>query len=274
MKLDWKFGLTLLITIAGVAVPVWLWQTDQTSKSLSVQLATRISLQPKEQDSISGIEISADGSHLEKPHLVVFEIRNNGNKPIPAADFESPVRIHLVSESSIARASISSKTPKDIEATLLTERQDVSLKPTLLNPGDSISITAITSGAAPLFEAAARIVGVTNVVLEDGTTNRPNRIKLALILCGAILSLISFSLMSDFIVSSEGVFLRRRAAAFVGIVAVFPAVIALQTFLEEMGVQDFWHLMLWYLMLMIPVSFVANALNRNPKTSAADANGK
>jgi len=272
MKLDLKFGLTLLITIAGVAIPVWLWQADQTSKSLSVKLATRISLQPKEQDSISGIEISADGSRLEKPHLVVFEIRNNGNKPVPATDFESPVRIRLVSESSIARASISSKTPKDIEATLLTERQAVALKPTLLNPGDSITITAIASGAPPVFEAAARIVGITSIELEDGTANKPNRIKLVLLLFGAILSLISFSLMSDAVVKPDGVFLRRRAAAFVGIVAVFPGVIALQIFLEEIGVQGFWYVVLWYLVLMIPVGFVASALNRSPKTQAADAN--
>ena len=274
MKYDWKFGLTLLIGFAGVAVPVWLWQADQASKSLSVRMATRISLQPKEQDSLVGIEISADGSRLEKPHLVVFEIRNNGNKPILAADFESPVRIHLISESSIARASISSKTPKDIEATLLTERQAISLKPTLLNPGDSISINAITSGALPLFEASARIVGITSVLLEDSTNAKPNRLKQALLLFGATLSLIGFSLMSDVISKPDGVFLRRRAAAFVGIVTAFPGVIALQAFLEEIGIQGYGYFLLWYMLLMIPVGFLASVLNRSPKVQSTDAGGK
>lgn len=274
MKFDWKFGLTLLIAFAGVAVPVWLWQADQTSKSLSVRMTTRISLQPKEQDSLVGIEISADGSRLEQPHLVVFEIRNNGNKPIPAADFESPVRIHLISETSIARASISSKSPKDIEATLATERQSISLKPTLFNPGDSTSITAITSGVPPLFEASARIIGITNVSLEDGTATKPNRIRQALLLFWATLSLIGFSLMSDIIAKPDGVFLRRRAAAFIGLVTVFPGVTALQVFLDEIGVQEFWYLMLWYFMLMIPVSFLANVLNRSPKALTPDTNGK
>lgn len=134
MKLDWKFVLTLLITVAGVASPAWLWQADQSSKSLSIKLATRISIQPKAQDFISGIKMPVDGSQLENPHLVVFEIRNDGSRPIPAADFESPVRIHVVSETSLVRASVTGEAPKDIEATLVSERQDMSLKPTLLNP--------------------------------------------------------------------------------------------------------------------------------------------
>jgi hypothetical protein len=263
MKLDWKFFLTLVITLAGVAAPVWLWQADQSSKSLSVKLVTRIALQPKEQESISGMEISVDGARLEKPHLVVLEIRNDGRKPIPAIDFESPVQIHLESDTSFVRASVTNQSPKDIEAILSTERQGVSLKPTLLNPGDTISITAITSGAPPIFNTKARVVGISNVVLEDGTTEKPNKIKLALLLLGSILSLIGFSLMSDAVVDPKGVHLRRRAAALVGLVIVFPGVIGLQTFLEEIGVQGFWYTMLYYLILMVPVSFMASALNRS-----------
>jgi len=265
MKLDWKFVLPLLITVAGIVVPVWLSQADQNSKSLSIKLATSIPLQPKEQDTISGMQISVDGSRLERPHLVVFEIRNDGSKPIPALDFESPVRINLVSQTLLVRSSVTGKAPKDIEATLLSGGQEMSLKPTLLNPGDNISITAITSGAPPIFESKARIVGISNIVLEDGTAKKPNKIKLALLLLGSILSLIIFSLMSDFIIKPNGVLLRRRAAAFVGIVAAFPGVIALQTLLEEIEIHGFWYLLLCYLILLIPVSFIANTLNHSQK---------
>ncbi|OAI05614.1 hypothetical protein A1332_12790 [Methylomonas methanica] len=268
MKHDWKFVLTLLFSVAGVGVPVLLWQADQSSKSLTIQLETMISLQPGGQDVIAGIEISADGVYLEHPHLVVFEIRNDGSKPIPAADFESPVSIQLVSETTVARANVSGKEPKDIEATLLNERQGITLKPTLLNPGDTISVTVITSGAPPIFESKARIVGISNVVLEDGAEKKPNRIKLTLLLFGSILSFVSSSLMSDFMVEPKGIFLRRRAAAFVGIVAVFPGVIALQMFLERIEVQGFWYQILSYLILMIPVGFIARALNRSEHANA------
>lgn len=270
MKLDWKFLLALLATVASVAVPVWLWQADQSSKSLSIKLATRISIQPKEQGAISGIEISVDGTRLVNPHLVVFEIRNNGSKPIPAADFESPVQINVVSETKLVRANITDKAPKDIEATLVSEPQGMSLKPTLLNPGDTVSVTAITSGAPPTFQSKARIVGISSVVLEDGTTKKSNKIILALLLLGSVLSLVSYWLVSDSILKSNGVFLRRRAAVFVGIMGLIPAAIAIPMFLVEVEMQVSWYFILYYLILSFPASFIASVLNRNQKAAAND----
>lgn len=270
MKLDWKFLLTLFATVAGVAVPVWLWQADQSSKSLSIKLATKISIQPKEQGAISGIEISVDGARLVNPHLVVFEIRNNGSKPIPAADFESPVQIITGSETKLVRANITEKMPKDIDASLATDSQGISLKPTLLNPGDTVSVTAITSGDAPTFQSKARIIGVLNVALEDGTTKKPNKIKLALLLFGSLFSFTGVWLVSDSLSNTKGIFLRRRAAAFVGIVALFPAAIGLQMFLDEVEIQGFWHFILYNLILMVPASLIASVLNRNQKEPGRD----
>ncbi len=263
MRIDWKFILTLVITLAGVAVPVWLWQADQSSKSLSVKLATRVALQPKEQESISGLEISVDGSRLQAPHLVVFEIRNDGSKPIPAADFESPVQIQLNSETTFARANVTGRVPKDIETTLTTAPKVVSLKPTLLNQGDTVSITAITSGAPPDFKVKARVVGVSNVLLEDGTTEKPNKFRLAFLLISAILSFISYFLMGDVFTDPTGVQLRRRAAAVVGFIAIVSGAISSQTFFDEIGVQGILYLILCTLPLFVPASFMASALNRH-----------
>lgn len=274
MKLDWKFFLTLLITVAGMAVPVWLWQADLSSKSLSIKLATRIPLQPKEQESISGMEISVDGLRLEKPHLVVFEIRNDGSKPIPTNDFESPVKIHLESETSFVRADVTGRTPKDIDATLISERQSLSLKPTLLNPGDAISITAITSGANPKFEIKARVVGIPNIALEDGTTPTPNKIRQALLFLGAILFFTSAALVLEGVLEPKGILLRRRAAVLVGFVVMFPGVIAFQLFLEGIGIQGVGYLMLFNSALMIPLGFIAKAFNRSQKSAESSTNSE
>ena len=274
MELDWKFLLALLITLAGVAVPVWLWQADQSSKTLSVKLATRIALLPKEQESIPGMEMSVDGSRLEKPYLVVFEIRNDGSKPISAADFESPVQIELNSETSFVHANVTGRIPKDIETRLLSTPKVVSLKPTLLNPGDIVSITVVTSGAPPDFNVKARVVGVPNVALKEGTAEKHNKAILALLVFGAFFSAVSYSLIAKAVIDPAEVHLRRRAAAFVGIVAVIFSAIALQTFLEEIGVQGFWYVLLSYAVLMVPACFMANALNRDQKSARSGTRGK
>lgn len=273
MKFDWKFLLTLLVTMAGVAVPVWLWQADQSSKSLSIKLATKISIQPEAQGSISGIEISVDGTRLVNPHLVVFEIKNNGSKPISAADFESAVQIIPGPETMLVRANITEKIPKDIDTKLVADSQVISLKPTLLNPGDAVSVTAITSGDTPTFQSKARIIGVSNVVLEDGTTKKPNRIKLAFLLLGSLFSYTGVWLVSD-LFKANGVFLRRRAAVFMGFVAMFPAVIELQMFLDEVEIQGFWYFILYYVILMVPASVIASVLNRNQKEPRNDVVAK
>jgi len=175
MKLDWKFFAILFVTVAGIAVPVWLWQADQSSKSLSIKLLSRTSILPTEQGAASDIEVFSDGIRLTAPHLALFEILNNGSKPISASDFDSPVQINVLSETKLVRANVSSKAPKDIETRLVTETTGFSLKPTLLNPGDTITVTTITSGEPPIFQSTARIVGISNVVLKDGTTKEPNK---------------------------------------------------------------------------------------------------
>lgn len=262
---EWKFFLPLLVT---VAVPVWIWQADQSSKALSIQLNTRVQLQPIEEKDPPGLEISVDGTRLENPYLVVFEIRNGGSKPIPAVDFESPLDILLESKTSFVRSEVTEKNPKDIEATIISERQRISLKPTLLNPKDTIEITAITSGAPPIFGSKARVVGISNVSLEDGTNEKTSKTTLTLLLLGSMLCLVAFSIMIDVLVGSKpgDIVLRRRAAAVVCFVSGVPGVITLTIFLKEIGVQGFWRNMLYIFILIIPPYCIGYVLNRKRKT--------
>ncbi|MCX5870196.1 MAG: hypothetical protein NTY00_06115 [Deltaproteobacteria bacterium] len=270
MKLfgDWKFFLTLFIALAGIAIPVWLWQADLSSKSLSVKLNTRVSLQPKEQESLPGIEISVDGSRLENPHLVVFEVTNDGSKPILATDFESPLDIRLESKTSFVRSQVTGTIPKDIEATILSERQRISLKPTLLNPKDTIAITAITSGASPIFVYNARVVGISHVSLEDSTIEKTSKARLAWLLSGSVLSYVAMIIMfhagTDAGVRSKDIFIRPRAAIFVCFVSGFPGVVAFGIFFKGIGIEGLGYYMFFSMILWVTATFIAIAINRKP----------
>lgn len=270
MKFDWKFLLPLLAAVASVAAPIWLWQADQNSKSLSIKLATRISIQPKELGTISGVEISAGGIQLTKPHLVVFEIRNNGSKPIPTADFESAVKIKVTSDTKLVRADITDKSPKDIDATLVSDSESMSLKPTLLNPGDAVTVTAITSGDGPIFQSMARIVGISSVTLEDGTTKKPDNPRRFFLALGSVFSLIIVWLISDGFLKVNGIFLRRRAAVCAGVAAIFSTTIMLQIFFEENNTQELRYQIFWYVGLLLFASLIASLLNQKPKATASD----
>jgi len=274
---DWKFFLTFIIAVAGVVVPVWLWQIDLSSKSLSIKLVTHTSLQPKEQNSLPEFEIFFDGSRLKNPHFAIFEIKNDGSKPILAADFESPIEIRLDSETSFIRSQITDVNPKDIEAIILSESKRILLKPILLNSKDTITINAITSGEPPAFGYKARVAGIPNVSVEDNASKKPNKAKLALLLLGSVLSFSALAIVIDAVTDFKKIFFRPRAAAFVGIVSIFPGVGALEKFLEGIGIVGLWYLIACYLLLSIPAAFIASIINRkhlSPRQAQETNNSK
>lgn len=259
---DWKFVATLIAAIAGAVVPVWLWQADLSSKSLAITLATRVPLQPTEKESLQGLEVLVDGKRVENPYLVVLEISNDGSKPILASDFESPLDIHFASDTYIIRARMTSKTPKDIDTDISTEKTRISLKPALLNPKDSVSITIVTGGVAPVLETRARVAGIPSIAIADNTVKKRNTTTLILLVTAAVLLSVASLVAYDGAFSKTGVFLRQRAAAYVAFVSALPSVIALMTFLEEFEVTGFWYFLLYYTLMMIPTGVIASALNR------------
>lgn len=271
---DWKFAATLAVAIAGVIVPVWLWQADLSSKSLSITLTTRVSLQPTEKESLQGLEVSVDGKRIENPYLVVFEIANDGSKPILASDFESPLDIRLASDTYFVRSRITNKTPKDIDTDVSAEKTKISLKPALLNPKDSVTVTIVTAGVAPVFETRARVAGIPSISIEDNTVKKRNTPRLIFLAVAAILLSVASSVAYDGAFSAKGIFLRRRAAVFVAFVSALPSVVALMALLEELEIFGFWYMMLYYTIMLIPTGIIASALNRKPSEATKVANGK
>lgn len=257
---------TIALGIAGVLTPIWLWQADLNSKSVSIRAVTKVSLQPKEKVVLPGVEVTVAGVKLENPHLVVFEIRNDGAKPIVAADFESAGEIRIESESLFVSSRITAQDPKDIAAELRMEGKKLLLKPMLLNPKDTISIAAITSGAAPVFATKFRIAGVSSIFLSDNTNETWTSKRRVLLLVWSFVSLIAATVVYDINLSIKGVKLRRRAAYFVAFVCAFPGIAALAIVLEEAGYSTFWYPLLFVLVLTIPSMLLAMALNRPIKT--------
>lgn len=271
---DWKFAATLVVAIVGVIVPVWLWQADLSSKSLSITLATRVPLQPTEKESLQGMEVSVDGKRIENPYLIVLEIANDGSKPILASDFESPLDIRLTSDTYFVRSRITHKTPKDIDTDISAEKTSISLKPALLNPKDSITVTIVTAGVAPVFETRARVAGIPSISIADNTVKKRNTAKLIFLAVAVVLLSVASSVAYEGAFSTSGIFLRQRAAAYVAFVSALPSVIALISFLEELDITGFWYVILYYTLILIPTGLIASALNHKPSGSAKAASGK
>lgn len=81
MRFDWKFWIPLIVALASVIVPVWLWQADLTAHSLHFKKISQTSLQPPATAKALDLKISVGGAELPTPYLTVFELINDGAKP-------------------------------------------------------------------------------------------------------------------------------------------------------------------------------------------------
>lgn len=242
---DWKFFATLAVSIAGILVPVWLTMFGQRGKALSVHLLSQSSLKPSSQEVIPGLQITVEGVPLENPFLTVLQLINNGSKSITTKDFESPLEIRTNPSSSIIRARVSAKSPDDINAEIEADKESIRVKPTLLNPNDSITIAILSSGEQPQFIPKARIVGIHAVPLRDAMKDAPRPFKKWFLLFGAFIGAVSFITMlgrvSDFSKNQTGVALRRRTAM---VITLFLGVLSEILAIESFNIIGFWQAML------------------------------
>ncbi len=85
-RLDWKFFITLLLMLAGVTVPVWIWQADQTAKGLQLEIISLTALTPMTNHAVEGLKFTLNDQLMVEPYLSVIELTNK----CPLS-----VRIHL-----------------------------------------------------------------------------------------------------------------------------------------------------------------------------------
>jgi len=180
MQTDWKYVATLLAAIAGVAVPVGLWQWDLRAKSLSVSLQSSVELQTPASTSMPDLRLTIAGEAIVAPVLSTLELINDGAKPISSADFESPLELRVSEPARVLRARVSSADPPDLKPEIEVAPQLIRLKPMLLNPSDRVTLTVLTTGPLPVVSPRARIAGVSSVRFKSLQENSGGRVGLVI----------------------------------------------------------------------------------------------
>lgn len=173
MILDSKYIVNLLLTVATLAVPIWIWQIDST-RSLNLRLASSVSLQPEQTSAIEDLQIVIGGKKVKSPYLSTLELTNDGSKAITSSDFEGPIEIIVDQDVKIVRARLSSTEPKDLQGELRLVENSARLSPLLLNPKDKLTFAIITSGKPPKFDTHERIKGISKITYEDATIRTPS----------------------------------------------------------------------------------------------------
>ena len=174
MQLDWKFFTTLLIGIAGVGVPVWLWLADIDAKSLSLNVVSTAGIASPTIGERTNVVVTIDGVATDNPFVSVLELHSDGRRPIAAADFEGPLELTVKPPAVLLSSYIKESTPTDLRPKLTLKAGALFLEPLLLNPGDRFQLTIFTSGQ-PIFTARSRISGIQRVSVIDSGPSRVAR---------------------------------------------------------------------------------------------------
>lgn len=260
IRFDWKFWLILAITLAGVLVPVWLWRADLEARSLHFRTLSQTSLQPPDTAKALDLKISVGESELKSPYLTVFELVNDGTRPVPSSDFESSIEINTT-QADIIRVSITGVKPSDLSPSLVIDAGKLKIEPMLLNPGDSVTFAVLTINEQPSFLSKARISGVQSVPIINAQNKSKSSLGIALAILAGILSLIAANLVIDGW-PTRGIKLRPRSSFVVFAVAAIGATIYLSAGLEGLGIKGLIPFIVTFAVLMVLTSLISIWLNR------------
>lgn len=258
-------SLSLIVAIASVVVPLWLWKADLSSKSVSVRVLSQTSLQPETANAFSGLRVTVDGVSLTRPFLSTVEITNDGDRPITQGDYESAIQFKVQPGITVVRAQVASAKPEDLEVKLTWDTQELRMAPLLLNPTDTVRVAILTSGEKPAFTPRARIAGVPQVAVDDVSSKDPGfRVKAGLLI-GALLMLIASDMTNEGLFSKRALILRRRSAILVSILTGFAGVSLFMLFLGFVGVRELWQVAVSFIPLLIVTGIGAAIWNWTDK---------
>lgn len=175
-QLNWG-ALGTIVTVIGLIFTFWIWNNDQNSHSLKMEIISVTALQPTDLGNVSALnlKIMIDDQEIKTPYLTVLKITNNGSKPIMITDFESPIEFKVSEEVKIRKFRINETTPRDLNPNISLHNNVCYINPLLLNSNDSITISLLTSEQVPVFQKPRiRIANIPSI--EFAHDNGKNKI--------------------------------------------------------------------------------------------------
>lgn len=201
----------VLIAAAGVVAPIaWdIWSKRSEVSITAKQAATIL----QADGGIEKLKIMYDGKQIEALSKTTLLLKNSGRTPISKDDVISPVAVQFGGE--ILDASLVRESPIGLGASILRNEGSVAVLFSLLNPGDEIEFSVLSSGAIPKYTASARIKNIREISVVESKRQIDLRSKIGLVVyivgfLSAFFYFASVSLMID--VGKKRSFVKRFVA--------------------------------------------------------------
>lgn len=171
IRLNYKSLLTTSIALIGLYF-AWIPASQEFfGKSLTLENIVGIEIGTKLTDPIKDVKLVVAGEEIVVPTFTLFELKNDGAKPITPEDFVSEIEISTSNDTKIIRVVPYDSSEALISMSIVSNK--IKMSKSLLNPNDSVLFKVLTSGKKPTFKVNARIVGVSEIKLVSNKFKVP-----------------------------------------------------------------------------------------------------
>lgn len=156
----WQFIGLIIGSALALGIPLAGYLAARRAKRIAIDVVGLIPLVRARPEVAQRLALQFDGQNVTDAHVALIRVRNAGQVPIPASDYERPLAINVNAKARVIAALVNDAQPLALQPSLTTESQRAILQPLLLNAGDMLTLTIVTSGAPAPITVDGRIVGV------------------------------------------------------------------------------------------------------------------
>jgi hypothetical protein len=167
----------LVVAAIGILTPI-AWDHYRSKTALELQ-EVESSVLIDSSSTLDKLEVLYDGKHTTRIYRLRFALINTGRTPLRQEDLVVPPEIRFAPGVTILDSREERTIPPELTATtsMDTVARRIRIGFPLLNPGDAVEFSVLTTGGEPAYSAAARIVGVhqLSVTRRERVALRPVR---------------------------------------------------------------------------------------------------
>ena len=165
----WSTAVSIAIAVLGIASPIF-WERYQSRTALELQHLGTTTLASTSQ-GLEKLAILYDSKHIPNLSKDSFALVNSGRRSIRGEDIFSNPAVTFGEQTQVLELLLEGTFPRGIQCSPSIDgsRRRVEIGFPLLNPGDRIEFSVLTTGLSPEFGASARIAGVGELAITDRT---------------------------------------------------------------------------------------------------------
>lgn len=158
----WQF-VGAVLAVAALVASFVIYQLQRSRKGITYDILSRTNVLTIREELEGKLQVLYEGEPAKSLTLMVLKVWNSGNQPILASDFERPLSFCTGNASRLLSAAVTQVEPAELLIDVAVAENILTVKPTLLNPGDAVTLKLLVRDSGSVLCPDARVVGVKSV---------------------------------------------------------------------------------------------------------------